>query len=173
MANIILIGMPGSGKSTLGKPIAQRLGYPFLDVDDLIRNTMGASLNALIDAYGVEGFRKLEEDINLTVQVTDHVIATGGSVVYGPKAMEHLRSIGQVYYLRLPYEEVARRLGDLALRGVSVRPGQTLQDLYNERIPLYEQYAHHQIDCAGKSKSAIVAEIVAHIRSEAAGHNNV
>lgn len=160
MSNIILIGMPGSGKSTLGKPLAAALRRPFLDVDDLIRDTMGASLSALIDEWGVEGFRKLEEDMNLSVNVTNHVIATGGSVIYGPRAMAHLRDIGQVYYLRLSYGEVAARLGDLALRGVSVRPGQTLLDLYNERIPLYEMYTHHTIDCSGKTRDEIVSEII-------------
>lgn len=166
MSNLILIGMPGSGKTTLGRVLARELRRPFLDVDDLIRDTMGASLSALIDQWGVEGFRTLEENVNLSVAADGCVIATGGSVIYGPRAMEHLRQIGQVYYLRLSYEEVAKRLGDLALRGVSVRPGQTLLDLYNERVPLYEMYAHHTIYCDGKSQQAIVEEIAAHRLAE-------
>ena len=147
--NIVLIGMPGAGKSTVGVVLAKRLGYRFLDSDLVIQDKYGKLLHELIEEHGVEGFWRIEEEVNASLNPRKSVIATGGSVIYGPRAMEHLRQIGTVVYLKLPLEEVAESLGDLNARGVTLMPGQTLADLYAERIPLYEKYAHVVIDCQG------------------------
>lgn len=145
--NVILIGMPGVGKSTIGVVVAKRLGYRFLDSDLVIQETCGKLLHELIEEHGVEGFWEIENRINASLMVSRTVIATGGSVCYEAQAMEHLKSIGTVVYLKLSCEALAERLGDLNARGVTMQPGQTLQDLYRERVPLYEQYAHITIDC--------------------------
>lgn len=157
--NVVLIGMPGSGKSTVGVVLAKCLGYKFVDSDLVIQEQYGKRLHQLIEEKGVEGFWKIENDVNVTLNVTASVIATGGSAIYGKSAMEHLSQIGKIVYLQLPLEEVADRLGDLNARGVTLQPGQTLKDLYEERTPLYEKYAHLTIDCSGKQLREIVAEI--------------
>ena len=164
--NIVLIGMPGAGKSTVGVVLAKRLGYSFVDSDLVIQERYGKLLHELIEEKGVEGFWKLENDVNASLTLHKSVIATGGSAVYGAGAMEHLREIGTVLYLKLPYEEIEARLGDLNARGVTLQPGQTLRDLYAERIPLYEQYAHVVISCEGKMLREIVAEIAKQILNE-------
>lgn len=157
--NIILIGMPGAGKSTVGVVLAKRLGYGFVDSDLVIQDKYGKLLHDLIEEYGVEGFWKIENDVNAGLDLHKSIIATGGSAVYGSEAMEHLREIGTVVYLKLPYEEITERLGDLNARGVTLKSGQTLQDLYTERIPLYEKYAHVTVDCDGKMLREIVSEV--------------
>ncbi len=157
--NIILIGMPGAGKSTVGVVLAKKLGYAFVDSDLVIQEKYGRLLHELIEENGVEGFWKIENDVNVSLDTHRSIIATGGSAVYGAEAMEHLRTIGTVVYLQLPYEEVADRLGDLNTRGVTLLPGQTLKDLYEERTPLYEKYAHVVISCSGKMLREIVAAI--------------
>jgi shikimate kinase len=154
--NIVLIGMPGAGKSTVGVVLAKRLGYRFVDSDLVIQEKYGKLLHELISENGVEGFWKIENDVNASLNLHRSVIATGGSAVYGAEAMEHLREIGTVLYLKLPYEEVEERLGDLNARGVTLKDGQTLKDLYEERIPLYEKYAHRVIECSGKQLREIV-----------------
>lgn len=157
--NLILIGMPGSGKSTVGVVLAKKLGLRFMDSDLVIQEKTGKLLYQLIAECGEEGFLSLENQINASIRAEDTVIATGGSAVYGKEAMEHLKEIGQMVYLRLPYEELAERLGDLHERGVVLKPGFTLHDLYQERTPLYEQYADMTIDCGGKSIPQIIKEI--------------
>lgn len=159
--NIVLIGMPGAGKSTVGVVLAKKLGYRFVDSDLVIQEQYGKLLHELIQEHGVEGFWKLENDVNASLNQRRSVIATGGSVIYGSEAMEHLREIGTVVYLKLPYEEVVERLGDLNARGVTLMKGQTLRDLYEERIPLYEKYAHRVIDCHEKQLREIVHEAAA------------
>lgn len=159
MRNIILIGMPGAGKSTVGVVLAKRLGYAFVDSDLVIQEKYGRLLHDLIEEYGTEGFRELENEVNSGINVQRSVIATGGSAVYGREAMEHFRKIGTVVYLKLPYEEIAERVGDLDARGVSMMPGQTLEELYKERTPLYEKYAHITINCEGKMLRELVAEV--------------
>ena len=159
MRNIILIGMPGAGKSTVGVVLAKRLGYAFVDSDLVIQEKYGRLLHDLIEEYGTEGFRELENEVNSGIDVQRSVIATGGSAVYGREAMEHFRKIGTVVYLMLPYAEIAERVGDLNARGVSMVPGQTLEDLYKERTPLYEKYAHITINCEGKMLRELVAEV--------------
>ena len=157
--NIVLIGMPGAGKSTVGVVLAKRLGLRFVDSDLVIQDTYGKLLHELIEEHGVEGFWKIENDVNASLDMEKSVIATGGSAIYGKEAMEHLREIGTVVYLKLPYEEVAERLGDLNARGVTLQPGQTLADLYEERTPLYEKYAHITVECTGKELREIVTEL--------------
>ena len=157
--NIVLIGMPGCGKSTVGVVLAKALGMDFIDSDLLIQRQAGKRLHQIIDEVGDAGFRALENQVNSAIDVDGCIIATGGSVVYGAEAMEHLRQIGQVVYLHLPYEQVEERLGDLHARGVSMVPGQTLLDLYNERYPLYEKWAHHTIPCQGLRLREVVAAI--------------
>lgn len=157
--NIVLIGMPGAGKSTVGVVLAKRLGRRFVDSDLVIQDKYGKLLHELIEEYGVEGFWQIENDVNASLSMEGSVIATGGSVVYGAEAMEHLRSVGRVVYLKLPFEEVEERLGDLNARGVTLMPGQTLHNLYEERVPLYEKYSHMTIECSGKMLREIVAEI--------------
>ena len=144
--NIVLIGMPGAGKSTVGVVLAKRLGCRFVDSDLVIQERYGRLLHELIEERGVEGFWKLENDVNASLDIRKSVIATGGSVIYGEEAMEHLRRIGMVIYLKLSLEEVEERLGDLNARGVTLMPGQTLADLYEERVPLYEKYADLAVD---------------------------
>ena len=141
MDNIILTGMPSCGKSTLGRMLAKELGYAFLDTDDVIIQRNGCPLKDILDNEGLDGFIRREEEAVCSVTAERTVIATGGSVVYSPKAMAHLKSLGRVVYLCLDYKEVERRLGDLHERGVAIAPGKTLRDLYDERTPLYEKYA--------------------------------
>ena len=146
MENIILIGMPGCGKSTVGVILAKIMGYRFLDSDLLIQEKENKLLSEIIACEGLDGFNIIENRVNASIDVNRSVIATGGSVVYGKDAMEHFKKIGIIVYIRLPYEEIANRLGDLTKRGVSIKDGQTLLDLYNERVPLYEKYADIIID---------------------------
>lgn len=157
--NVVLIGMPGAGKSTVGVVLAKKLGFRFVDSDLVIQEKCDKLLHELIEEHGVEGFWKIENQINGELQVEKAVIATGGSAIYGKTAMEHLSQIGLVVYLQLSLSEIADRLGDLKERGVTLKEGQTLQGLYEERIPLYEKYAQLTISCEGKNIRQIVEEI--------------
>lgn len=154
MNNITLIGMPGAGKSTLGVVLAKVLGYQFLDSDLLIQKEEKRKLSKIIEEEGIEGFKNIENRVNASIETDETVIATGGSVVYCEEAMEHLKSIGKVVYLKLSYKSIAKRLGNLKGRGVVLKKGQTLKDLYDERIPLYEKYADIVIDEEGKNLEA-------------------
>ena len=151
MKNIVLIGMPGVGKSTLGVILAKVIGYRFIDTDLIIQEKSGKLLKEIIAENGVGGFIDYENEICASVQVEKCVIATGGSAVYGESAMKHLREIGTVIYLRADYETVAKRVLDISGRGVVTRQGQTLLDIFNERSPLYEKYAHIICDMDGKT----------------------
>lgn len=139
--NIVLIGMPGVGKSTIGVVLAKVLGYQFIDADLVIQEKTGRLLKDIIAEDGIEEFKKIENMINASIDAKKAVIATGGSVIYGKEAMEHLSEIGTVVYLQLELPALSRRLGSLKKRGVVLKEGQTLKDLYDERIPLYEKYA--------------------------------
>ena len=147
--NIILIGMPGCGKSTVGVVLAKNLGFRFIDADLAIQEREGRLLSEIIEREGREGFHRIEEEVLLSLRPARCVVATGGSAVYGARAMAYLRSVGTVVYLRLPCEEIRARLGDLSQRGVTLRRGQTLEELYAERVPLYEKYADLSLDALG------------------------
>lgn len=144
----------------MGVVLAKALGYTFIDSDLVIQEKTGKLLHQLISERGVEGFWKIENEVNASYQVEKAVIATGGSVCYEPEAMAHLRTIGIVVYLKLSYEEIADRLGDLNARGVTMKEGQSLLDLYQERTPLYEKYAHLTLECDDKKIREIVGQIV-------------
>jgi len=158
--NIVLIGMPGVGKSTVGVILAKVLGYQFVDSDLIIQKEEKRLLKDIIEEVGAEGFIEVENRVNASLDVTDSVIATGGSVVYGKEAMEHLREIGIVVYLALPYEDISKRLSDIKGRGVVLKEGQTLKDLYEERTVLYEKYADVRIDETGLNVEETIEAIV-------------
>ena len=141
MSNIVLAGMPASGKSTIGVILAKALGMDFVDTDILIQKKTGKRLEELIRENGVDGFLRIEEKVCAALEANDSVIATGGSVVYSRDAMEHFKSIGTVVYLQVDFDILEKRLHDVIERGVIIKSGQTLEDLYNERIILYEKYA--------------------------------
>ena len=145
--NIILIGMPGSGKSTCGVVAAKLLLKNFFDTDLLIQNREGRRLQQIIDEKGLDYFARAEEEAVLSLDIAGTVIATGGSAVYSPAAMEHLRRMGKVIYLHLEYETMCRRIQNLDSRGVVLQAGYTLQDMYKERLPLYRRYADAVIKC--------------------------
>lgn len=157
--NIILIGMPGAGKSTVGVVLAKKLGYAFVDSDLVIQSREGKLLHEIIEEQGIEGFWAVEEEVNASIDAHRTVIATGGSVVYGRRAMEHLKQIGVVVYLKLSCASIADRLGDLGERGVTLKEGQGLAELYSERVPMYEQYADVTIDCEELSIREIVEKV--------------
>lgn len=141
MDNIILIGMPAVGKSTVGVIVAKRLGYNFIDTDILIQEETGKLLREIIAQQGIEGFLKVEDAVNSRVNVTKTVISPGGSVVYCENAMKHYKEIGKILYLKVSYETISKRLKNAKKRGVVLKEGQTLEDLYNERVKLFEKYA--------------------------------
>ncbi|MBD5509144.1 MAG: shikimate kinase [Lachnospiraceae bacterium] len=159
MSNVILIGMPGAGKSTVGVVLAKKLGYAFLDADLVIQSREGKLLHEIISERGVEGFWRVEESVGESIESDRTVIATGGSAVYGPKAMAHYKQIGTVVYLSLPLAGIRERLGDLDERGVTLREGQDLDSLYAERLPLYEKYADITVACEGLEIREIVERI--------------
>ena len=154
MNNITLIGMPGAGKSTIGVVLAKVLGYQFLDSDLLIQKQEKRRLSEIIVEEGYKGFKDVENRVNASIEAENTVIATGGCVVYCEEAMEHLKSIGTVVYLKLSLNALSKRLGNLKGRGVLLREGQNLTDLYEERTPLYEKYADIVIDEEGKDLEA-------------------
>ncbi len=160
--NLILIGMPGCGKSTVGVVLAKALAMDFIDSDLVIQKEMGMKLSQLIDQHGDEGFRAIENRINAELTAENSIIATGGSIIYGEDAMRHLKDIGTVIYLKLSYEAIEDRLGDLHARGVTIQPGWTLRDLYNERVPLYEKWADITVDC----EHLRLREVVEYIRKQ-------
>lgn len=157
--NITLIGMPAAGKSTVGVLLAKRLGYSFVDVDIVIQEAEGKLLKEIIREQGHDGFMEVENRVNAGLQVNRSVIAPGGSVIYGKEAMENLKSLGLVVYLKISYDELLNRLGDVIDRGVVLKEGMTLQDLYEERIAYFERYADIIIDEEGKELGEVVDEL--------------
>lgn len=157
--NITMIGMPSSGKSTVGVLLAKRLGFSFVDVDIVIQEKEGRLLKEIIADEGMDGFLKVEERVNAGLDVQLSVIAPGGSVIYGEEAMKHLKEISEVVYLKMSYEEMEKRIGNVVDRGVALKPGFTLRDLYNERVPYYEKYADITIDEEGKTPGQTVDEL--------------
>ena len=172
MNNIVLIGMPGVGKSTAGVVLAKVLGYKFIDADLIIQQEEKRLLHEIISQEGTEGFLAIENRVNAAIQAEDAVIATGGSVVYGQEAMEHLRSIGTVVYLQLAYPVLEQRLLDIKGRGVVLKDGQTLRDLYEERVPLYERYADIVVNEEGRNVEETIQSIVAAYKSRNQKHEN-
>lgn len=164
MNNVILIGMPGCGKSTLGVLLAKSLGMTFLDTDLVIQDREHALLSQLIRTHGSDGFLALEGSICAQLDVNNSVIATGGSVVYGKEAMAAMRDGGVLVYLAYTYPTIESRLTNLDIRGVAMGPGETLRQVYDDRIPRYEAAADVTIPCEGKEVDDIVAEIMAQTR---------
>ena len=154
--NIVLIGMPSCGKSTIGVVLAKALGYRFVDSDLVIQERTGKLLSEIIEEEGIEVFNQIENDINASLDYQKAIIATGGSVIYGEEAMEHLRSIGTVVYIELPFSVLQERIGDLNARGVSIKEGQSFKELYEERKPLYEMYADVIVSTEGLSIREVV-----------------
>lgn len=163
--NIVLIGMPGVGKSTVGVILAKVLGYQFLDADLVIQEQEGKLLHEIIEEKGTDGFIRVENRVNASLDTDKTIIATGGSVVYGTEAMEHLKEIGQVVYLEVPFEELEKRLADIKGRGVVLRVGQTLKDLYLERTPLYEKYADVTVNEEGLGVEETVDALVQKLKN--------
>lgn len=157
--NITLIGMPAAGKSTVGVLLAKRLGYSFVDVDIVIQEKEGKLLKDIIHEKGMDGFLEVENRINAGLSVVRSVIAPGGSVIYGKEAMEHLKTLGPVVYLKISYEELTARLGNVEDRGVVLKDGMSLRELYDERTVYFEKYADITIDEEGKELGTVVDEL--------------
>ena len=164
MDNIILIGMPGAGKSTVGVLLAKTLGYAFLDTDLVIQQREGALLQSLVDSLGVEAFLDVEADDICSVECRGTVIAPGGSAVCRERAMSHLKALGRIVYLHLPLEELERRLNNISTRGIARAPGETLADLFAYRAPLYRNYADLTVDVGRQSLEETVALVLRALR---------
>lgn len=162
-SNIVLVGMPGSGKSTVGVILAKLLSYDFLDTDVLIQSSQRRALQDIVDRDGHLALRKIEEDTLLSLDLQHHVIATGGSAVYSAAAMAHLAAIGTVVFLDVDLATLEGRVDNLATRGLVRRPGQSLADLYAEREALYKQAADITINCTGMTQEAVCSAIVARL----------
>lgn len=160
MSNIILIGMPACGKSTVGVVLAKTTGKAFIDTDLLIQEREGDLLQNLIDNRGMEFFLDAEEKAILSIEATNSIIATGGSVVYSRKAMSYLSAIGKIVYIRLPLEIIEERLNNINSRGIAMGKNETLQDLYNKRVPLYEKYADTIVEAVDLTVEGIIEKII-------------
>lgn len=159
-SNIVFIGMPGSGKSTCGVLAAKAMLKNFYDTDLLLQGLEGKRLQDIIDQEGIDYFVSAEEKAILSLNIEATVIATGGSVVYSDKAMAHLKSLGKIVYLHLGYDNMVDRIKNITTRGVVLQNGETLLDMYNERLPLYEKYADVTINCDGFDIEKTVEEII-------------
>ena len=164
MDNFIFIGMPASGKSSVGAAVAQKLGYRFIDTDDLIREQKGKPLKEIIDEVGNEGFLEIENRINRELQAEKCVISPGGSVIYCREAMEHYREIGTIIYLSVSFVDIRKRIRSLRKRGVVLKPDQTFRDLYRERTALYRKYANITVEETGFRREETVENVIKAIR---------
>jgi shikimate kinase len=166
MNNIVLIGMPGAGKSTIGVLAAKTLGLDFIDTDILIQQKEGRLLQDIIEQAGIQRFLEIEEACICEACFKNAVIATGGSVVYSNKAMRALKQEGIIIYLKISYEEMIRRIRNITTRGIVLKKRQSLKDLYSERIPLYEQYADITVNSDGKNVEQILDIIIKTLKSK-------
>jgi shikimate kinase len=164
MKNIILIGMPGVGKSTIGVILAKYLSMDFIDTDLLIQNYCKSDLQSVIDNNGYRALRKIEENIIVSLSVANTVIATGGSAVYSAHAMNRLKKNGRIVYLRLHMKGLLQRIDNYATRGIACPPNQTFRSLYIERTKLYRKYGELTVDCKLKNHEEITAEIIRKLR---------
>lgn len=165
-SNVILIGMPGSGKSTCGVVAAKMLLKNFYDTDLLIQNIEEMSLQQILDQKGEDYFSKKEEEAICSLDLKGTVIATGGSVIYSDRAMAHLKSLGKIIYLHLDFDQMAKRISNLETRGVLLKNGETLLDMFNGRLPLYEKWADVTVECSQSTAEQTAAKI-----AEAANRN--
>jgi shikimate kinase len=165
MKNIVLIGMPGAGKSTMGVILAKTLGRNFIDTDIVAQETTGRLLQDIIDTEGTVAFLKTEEKTILSLHCRNAVIATGGSVVFSEKAMEHLKKEGVVIYIDISFEEMVRRLNNITTRGIVLVAGQSLLDMYNQRVPLYEECADITIDCSDGDFEQCIRNVINGLRA--------
>ncbi len=164
MSNIILIGMPGAGKSTVGVLLAKALGLDFIDTDLIIQQRKRKTLQQIIDSEGLHAFISSENYIVANVSAVNSVIATGGSVIFGKDAMRRLKSLGKIVYLRTQFDTVNSRISNITTRGVALSPGQDLRSAYDERCPLYEKYADITVDVDAGSVESSVEAIIAALR---------
>jgi len=159
MKNIVLTGMPGAGKSSVGVILAKTLGMNFIDTDIVLQENTGRRLQEIIDTEGIDTFLKTEERVITSLRCINSVIATGGSVVFSEKSMNFLKNEGIIIYLYIGYEELVRRVNNITTRGIVLGTGQSLLDLYNQRIPLYEKYADMTVDCSDTDVEKIVENV--------------
>ncbi|MDP4182898.1 MAG: shikimate kinase [Bacillota bacterium] len=158
--NIVLIGMPGAGKSTIGVLLAKTLKKTFIDTDLLIQQKENDFLQNIINKNGIKYFLSLEERIVVSLEAENHVIATGGSVIYSDRASSHLKKGGILIYLKLPYEIIEKRIKNIKTRGIAMENGQSLSDLFMERKQLYEKYSDYALECYQKDSEEIIEEII-------------
>ena len=160
MKNIVLIGMPGAGKSTIGVLLAKSTLMDFTDTDLLIQKKYSSALCDIINEKGIDEFLKIENDVICEAEFHNCVVATGGSAVLRETSMAHLRENGVCVYLNLPYSVIARRVNNRNTRGIAAENHETLKDIYDFRTPYYEKYADFTVDCRGKSAEKNVAEVL-------------
>lgn len=160
MKNIVLIGMPGAGKSTIGVVLAKVQKKKFVDTDLLIQEVTGRALQEILDRDGTATFRRIEEEIILSHRFRNTVIATGGSVVLSRKAMEYLKKGSVVVYLKVPFPEIEQRIRNITTRGIVLEKGESLRTIYDHRVPLYETFADITVNCSGHDFEPVVKTIL-------------
>lgn len=166
MKNIVLIGMPGAGKSTVGVILAKTINYGFVDCDLVIQQQTGERLQDTISRDGIDAFLALENRVISGLRAEKSVIATGGSAIFGKEAMDALRADGILVYLRLPSDEIERRINNIKTRGIAMNPGETIHDVYAVRAPLYEKYADIVLDCLGCSPETVIEKLLDILREK-------
>ena len=158
--NIVLIGMPGAGKSTVGVILAKAVGFSFCDTDLIIQKQEGQILQQIITDKGIDYFLEKEKEIICSLHLEEYVIATGGSVIYIDVSMHHLKKTGSIIYLEVTFRELLNRIKNMTTRGIAMHSGQTFRDIFKERVPLYAKYAERTIVCKKKKSEEIVEQII-------------